>query len=132
MWVQRGVDLNAARAVFGTDLSGMNVAQVRAALLGKVGVEPAFSSCATCKGHGFTNKSVVYNIYCPRGTKMLYAEPFSAYGEGFGKNWNGKAKQTNFGTEAEIILQRNSKFRITKIERSGSKWFIDLEVIGQQ
>ncbi len=131
MWLQRGVDAMAVRAVFGVDLQGMTVKEARAALLGKVGVEPGFSSCGNSKGAGFSDKRVLYNIYCPRGTKMLYAEPFSHYGKGSGKDWDGKTKQSNFGYEAEIILQRGSRFRITKVERSGNNWYIDMEVIGQ-
>ena len=67
---------------------------------------------------------------------MLYCEPFSAYGGGNagsknGLNWDGKAKAKNFGYEAELLLQRGTKFRVIKVEYSHHKWYIDLEIIGQ-
>ena len=62
---------------------------------------------------------------------MMYAEPFSAFGNGTGRQWNGNDLQFSFGNEAEIILQQGTKFRITKIEKSNGKLYFDLEIIGQ-
>lgn len=131
IWLQRGVDGSSVRGMFGKDIDGMTVTQARSALVGKEGVEPGFSSCANSKGAGFSSRSIIYNIYCPKGTKMLYAEPFSGFGNGAGRSWDGISKQVHFGYEAEMILQRSTKFRILKVEKSGSKWYIDMEVIGQ-
>ena len=61
---------------------------------------------------------------------MIYAEPFSNYGLGSGLAWDGKSGQRTFGIEAEVILQQNTSFRITKIERS-DKLYIDMEIISQ-
>jgi hypothetical protein len=59
---------------------------------------------------------------------MMYAEPFSAYGNGNGLSWDGVSKQKNFGSEAEMIIQRGATYRITKIERGkGGKIYIDVE-----
>lgn len=132
MWLQRGVDGGSVRGIFGRDIDGMNVAQARSALVGQEGIEPGFSSCANSKGSGFAHRPIIYNIYCPKGTKMLYSEPFSGYGgSGAGLSWDGISKQTRFGSEAEMILQRSTKFRVLKVEKSGGKWYIDIEVIGQ-
>lgn len=131
MWLQRGVDINSVKGMFGRDISGMTVKQARSALVGKEGIEPGFSSCANSKGAGFSSRPIIYNIYCPRGTKMLYAEPFSGFGNGAGRSWDGISKQNHFGSEAEMILQRSTKFRVLKVEKTGSKWYIDIEVIGQ-
>ncbi|MDR1307101.1 MAG: ADP-ribosylglycohydrolase family protein [Treponema sp.] len=38
----------------------------------------------------------------------MYAEPFSSYGRGVGPDWNGIAKQADFGHEDEIIIQRDA------------------------
>jgi hypothetical protein len=136
MWVQRGVDTINVKSIFGIDLKFTDVSDAKKILLGKVGIEPAFSSCGDSKGSGFSSKDVIYNIYCPKGTKMLYCEPFSAYGGGNkgsknGLNWDGKAQAKKIGYEAELLLQRSTKFRITKVEYSHYKWYIDLEIIGQ-
>ena len=60
-------------------------------------------------------------------------EPFAAYGGGVtsGK-WDGISKQIAFSDEDETLLQRGSKFRITKIEKANGKWYIDLDLIGQE
>lgn len=128
MWLQRGVDYNGARGLLGVDLYSANPQT----LVGKVVTEKAFSSCGMAKGAGFDSRPVIYNIYCPKGTKMLYCEPFSAFGNGSGRAWDGVAKQSSIGYEAEILLQQGTTFRITKAEYSGGKWFIDMEVIAQK
>lgn len=128
MWLQRGVDYNGARGLLGVDLYSANPQT----LVGKVVTEKAFSSCGMAKGAGFDSRPVIYNIYCPKGTKALYCEPFSAFGKESGRAWDGVAKQSSIGYEAEILLQQGTTFRITKAEYSGGKWFIDMEVIDQK
>lgn len=130
LWVQRGVDNIGFKGLFGFDIESINIKNLKS-IHGKTGIEKAFSSCGLAKGTGFNSKKIIYNIYCTRGTKMLYAEPYSAFGLGSGKTWDGKAQQTNFGVEVEIILQRSTKFRIIKAEYNNGKYYIDLEVIGQ-
>lgn len=129
MWLQRGEGYSGFSGKFGVDLSGMTVKEAQS-LIGKIGEEKAFLSCADAKGSGFSG-NIIYNIYCPRGTKGLYAEPFSAYGNGSGISWDGVQTQASFGYEAEVLLQRGTKFRIAKITKQGSQWYVDLDVIGQ-
>ena len=62
---------------------------------------------------------------------MLYAEPFSAYGKGAGKDWDGESSQATFVHELETIIQRGTKFRITKVEKSSKGIFLDMEVVEQ-
>ncbi len=107
------------------------------ALVGKIGVDESFMSCGTNKNTYFGDKKVILNIYCPAQTRMIYAEPFSAFGYSHdngdykpGKNWNGDSKPTSMG-ENEIILQRGTKMRITKAEYTRGKWYIDCEVLSQ-
>ena len=129
MWLQRGEGYAGFTGKFGVDLSDMTVSEAQS-LIGKVGEEKAFLSCADAKGSGFSG-NIIYNIYCPKGTKGLYAEPFSAYGNGSGMSWDGMQSQSSFGYEAEVLLQRGTKFRIAKITKQDSQWYVDLEVIGQ-
>lgn len=132
MWVQRGVGTEGVRGVFNFDIAYKSIDEVRSSLMGKIGTEPAFSSCGVSKGAGFADRPVVYNIYCPRGTKMLYSEPFSAFGHGVKSHtWDGIQKQSDFGYEAEMVIQRGTQFRVTKVEKTGSRWFIDVEVVAQ-
>jgi hypothetical protein len=37
--------------------------------------DEGFVSCGSARGQGFSG--YIFNIYCPKGTKMLYAEPFT-------------------------------------------------------
>ena len=127
IWVQRGVDKTGFRGLFGFDIDDISVNNLK----GKTAVEKGFSSCSVIKGGGFENKAIIYNIYCPSGTKMLYAEPFSAFGMGPGKAWDGISKQNSFGGETEMILQRSTKFRIAKAEYKNGRYYVDLEVIEQ-
>lgn len=129
MWVQRGDDMVALKK-FG--LSNYNLATDTEvyALVGKTGTEGAFWSAGVSKGKGFPG-DIIFNIYMPKGTKAMYCEPFSAFGHGGGKSWNGISGQSSFGYESEILLQRGTTFRITKVEKSGGQWYIDLEVIAQ-
>lgn len=107
------------------------------ALVGKIGVDESFMSCGSNKSAYFGSKPVLLNIYCPTGTRMIYAEPFSAFGQKHdsgknapGKNWDGDSKPLTMG-ENEIIVQRGTKMRITKAEYTNGKWYIDCEILSQ-
>lgn len=75
---------------------------------------------------------MIMNIYAPKGTQMMYAEPFSAFGNGGGKSWDGISSQSTFGYESEMIIQRGASYTITKIEKTGGTIFIDVEVHPEQ
>ena len=106
--------------------------------MGAIGEQKAFTSTAHSKSWGFVNDgkkakaSVVYNIYCPKGTKGIYTEPYSCYGAmgSSGHTWDGVTK-LDVCKEVKVILQRGTKFRVTKAEYKGGQWFIDMEVIEQ-
>jgi len=105
-------------------------------LVGMIGTDGSFMSCGSCKNTYFTatgRKDVVYNIYCPKGTKGLYVQPFSSCGT-YGRGWDGiSASNPTVRSENEIILQRGTKMRITKAEWNAAdgKWYIDVEVLEQ-
>lgn len=129
MWLQRGDGMVALKKFGLTNWSNPTDADIKA-LLGAEGVEGAFWSAGVAKGKGFSG-DIIFNIYAPKGTKAMYCEPFSAYGNGKGKNWDGIAGQFSYGYESEILIQRGTKFKITKIEKSGGTWYIDVDIIEQ-
>lgn len=130
MWVQRGDDLISLKQ-FGTSPSPKD-SEIKN-LVGKQGVAGAFWSAGVAKGKGFDTKPVIYNIYMPKGTKAMYAEPFSKFGEGAQSPlWNGFEKQSSFGYEAEILIQRGTEYRVTKVEKNNGIWYIDIEVVKQE
>lgn len=136
VWLQRGVDHGGSAAFLGLDFSDMlnfSEEQMKKAVLGKVFTDDAFTSTATARGKGFPGN--IFNVYAPSGTKMLYAEPFSHYSPDDhttgGQNWDGKTPQGSFGSESEMIIQRGTSYRITKVEKSEYSWYFDMEVVGQ-
>lgn len=129
IWLQRGGGMVELKKYGLSNYASATDTEIMA-LVGKEGTEGAFTSAGVAKGKGLGGK-VIANIYAPRGTKMMYAEPYSSFGNGSGRSWDGIAKQSTFGTESEIILQRGTTFRVTKVEKSGNTWYIDVEVINQ-
>ena len=129
MWLQRGDGMVALKKFGLSNWSNPTDADIMG-LLGAEGVEGAFWSAGVAKGKGFSG-DIIFNIYAPRGTKAMYCEPFSAYGYGSGSSWDGFAGQGSFGYESEILIQRGTKFKITKIEKSGGQWYIDVDIIEQ-
>ena len=132
IWVNRGVGYNGMDKFFGIDANDfyLSESELAAKLVGTEPTEYGFMSTGVAKGKGFGGQ-IKLNIYCPEGTKMMYAEPFSAYGNGAGKSWDGISKQSSFGSESEMILQRGTQFKVKKVEKSNGTWYIDMDVIGQ-
>ena len=129
IWLQRGGGMVELKKFGLSNYAYATDAEIMA-LVGKEGTEGAFTSAGVAKGKGLGG-NIITNIYAPRGTKMMYAEPYSSFGNGSGRSWDGIAKQSTFGSESEIILQRGTTFRVTKVEKSGNTWYIDVEVINQ-
>lgn len=132
-WLQRGCRFKGMDKFFNVPmdrLQSATQAELEQLLLNTTPTECGFCSCGVAKGKGFSG-DIILNIYAPSGTQMMYVEPFSAFGNGGGKNWDGIAKQGSFGQESEIILQQGTKFRVTKVEKTPGMIYIDLEVIEQ-
>lgn len=133
MWFQRGVRFNGMDKFFNVPESLLRSGtqkELENALLDKVVTEYGFMSMGSAKGQGFSG-NIVLNIFAPKGTKMMYAEPFSGFGHGSGRAWDGIASQSYFGGEFETILQQNTQFKITKVERTRGTLYVDLDIIGQ-
>ncbi|WP_297172686.1 ADP-ribosyltransferase [uncultured Porphyromonas sp.] len=109
IWVQRGVASDGLKGFL-----GINSIEEKdlGSLIGTIVEDPAFTSCGAAKGTGFDGH--ILNIYCPKGSKMLYLDGRSAY-----------------TYENEILIQRGTKFRVAKVTRKGSQCFIDLEIVEQ-
>lgn len=133
-WLQRGCRFKGMDKFFNVPMDKLqhaSQAELEALLLGTTPTEYGFCSCGVAKGKGFSG-DIILNIYAPSGTQMMYVEPFSAFGNGSGKSWDGLKPQSSFGQESEIILQQGTTFRVTKVEKTPGTIYIDLEVIGQK
>lgn len=133
IWLNRGCRRSGMDKFFGVNPSDFDLSQdeLAAKILGTTPTEYGFMSTGVAKGSGFSGE-IKLNIYAPKGTKMAYVEPFSAFGDGAGKSWDGVSKQSSIGYEAEMLMQRNTQFRVIKVEKQGSQWYIDMEVISQR
>ena len=132
-WLQRGCRFKGMDKFFNVPMDKLQHAsqsELEALLLGTTPTEYGFCSCGVAKGKGFSG-DIILNIYAPSGTQMMYVEPFSAFGNGGGKSWDGLKPQSSFGQESEIILQQGTTFRVTKVEKTPGMIYIDLEVIGK-
>lgn len=101
-------------------------------LVGMEMQEGGFMSTDSRKGKGFNTRSVIMNIYAPKGTKAAYVEPFSAFGCGDKRSWDGVSRFSTYSSEHETLFQRGTRMRITKVYEEGGKTYIDCEVIGQE
>lgn len=130
MWLNRGSDTNAMDTFFELEEGGFTSLSddELQKLVGRSGRVGGFWSTSAAKGNGFSRKPVIINIYAPAGSNAIYAEPFSAFGGGDGLEWDGKSGQSYFGREFEVILQRGGSYKVTKIEHTGGKYYIDMEL----
>ena len=140
MWLQRGCSYHSFGKLFGISESDFDAVRDKGAKAifdlistsADYGQDKAFMSCGSSRGKGFTSKDVIMNIYCPKGTKMMYAEPFSDYGaSGAGAKWDGESGQYVFSGEDETLLQRGTMMVPRKVSIKGGKIYVDVDVIGQ-
>lgn len=93
----------------------------------------AFTSTGIAENAGF-DRDVMYKIYAPKGTRGIYAEPQSYYGNTISGEelYTVGHSKYGIGDEAEIILQRGTEFRITSIRKFGrGRYEIEMEIVDQ-
>ena len=148
MWMQSGKSIGAFNAIFDTRIDSarwVNEAELKS-LIGKEGRSDIFMSCHGARSGAFTKNTntgsandVILSIYMPQGTKGIYCEPFASFGDerNPGKrgikafDWDGKKRQELPSDQVEWLLQRGSKFRITKAYKANGKIYIDVDLIEQ-
>ena len=135
-WVVRGCDYNAMESFFGTsasELEGMGTDELKS-LVGMSNRIQSFVSTGAAAGKGFSGKPVAMEIFCPAGSEMMYAEPFSAYsGATNYDDWDGKKKQNYFGSEFEMILQRGGYYTASDVYKGDDgKMHVVLELHPEQ
>lgn len=136
VWVVRGCDYNAMESFFGTsasELEGMSTDELKS-LVGMSNRIQSFVSTGAAAGKGFSSKPVAMEIFCPAGSEMMYAEPFSAYsGATNYDEWDGKKEQNYFGSEFEMILQRGGYYTATDVYKGDDyKMHVVLELHPEQ
>nr|DAH71555.1 MAG TPA: minor capsid protein [Caudoviricetes sp.] len=134
-WVVRGCDYDAMESFFGTSaskLEGMSTDELKS-LVGVSNRIQSFVSTGAATGKGF-HRPVAMEIFCPAGSEMMYAEPFSAYsGATNYDDWDGKKKQNYFGGEFEMILQRGGYYTASDVYKGDDgKMHVVLELHPEQ
>lgn len=131
-FLYRGVDRWALSKMLGVDYTTLGK-QNPGAYIGKEISDNAFMSCSSAEGMGFDTSGVYLKIYCPAGTKAIYAEPFSKYGNGAKRDWDGESRQTSFSKEFETILQRGTRMQITNMSRDEyGSYSVECQVLAQE
>ena len=134
MWLFRGTNFDELDSLLGLpDGTFQNLVyadndKALAQYIGRIGVENGFTSTGGCFGTGFGGE-VKMKIYAPAGTEVMYCEPFSHYGSGSQYNWNGSTKQSNFGYEFEMLINRGYRKRIASIKRTGMSIEVEIEIL---
>lgn len=112
--------------------------ELNAALVGQRGKNNAFTSVGIAKDARWSG-NIWYNIYAPKGTKGIYAEPQSHYGNSMGGRdviYKKGSSYSSIGSEAEVIMQRGTEYRILairqKVDRRGNpEYEVDMEIVAQ-
>ena len=128
---RRGISWSAAANMLGIPADSATK-EVLDALVGATVGDKGFMSCGAAAGTGF--EGVTLSLYLPKGTKAVYAEPFSKYGmTSPSKLWDGKKEADGIGKECELLLQRGSQFRVLGFETddNGHVKSISLVLTGQ-
>lgn len=113
-------------------------AELDAALVGQRGKNNAFTSVGIAKDAMWSG-NIWYNIYAPKGTKGIYAEPQSHYGQSMGRKdviYKKGSSYSGIGSEAEVIMQRGTEYRILAIRQKKDRWGdpeyeVDMEIVAQ-
>ena len=134
----RGVDYSALQAMceqFNMPYSKSKLEEMSARKLGEVLVgrtitEQGFSSCSSGGQSKYGDSKVQMHILCPKGTKGIYAEPYSNWGQKWSES---KAVEPPpvIRDENETILQRGTSFHIDHVVKGGENIAIWVRVVGQ-
>ncbi len=140
IWMQSGKSESAFNTIFGINIRRADLSS----LVGREGTSSLFMSCHAARDGAFTKgastgdtNNVVLSIFVPKGTKGAYMEPFASWGDSKrgaeGYKWDGKKRNDAPSDQVEYLLQRGTKFKITKAEWDpvNCKWYVDVDVIEQ-
>lgn len=142
VFLVRGSDKNGFAGIIEGSLFSFDDAQkilnsdistIKTALEGQTFQNHAYTSTGIASGTGFGG-DVLYEIYAPKGTKAIYAEPTSYFGDTIGMNeklYKAGQEYYRVGGEAEVILQRGTQFRITEITDDYGTLRVKMEVVNQ-
>lgn len=147
MLVARGQGINLTANQFGVkdELFEQDVETVRRELIGRVAHDNAGLATSLTDSKGdYGKRDIIMKIYCPKGTKAVYAEPFAEYGyhgrlgasasyyKG-GHYWDGVSKPSGYSTQMEMIVGGgvNLRCRDVQFDTKTHQWTISYDCVGQ-
>ena len=141
MYLSRGSDIDGLAGLLEGDqftyeqameiIRSGDVQKMKQVFTGQEFTNHAYTSTGIAQDAGFRGK-VKYEIYCPKGTKGIYAEPQSAYGYTSRNSlYQPGMSYNSVGKEAEMILQRGTTFRITDVTEEYGTIKVKMEVVYQ-
>ena len=113
----------------GEEITDELVDMLNLSVVGNPLKDEGFMSAAVAEGKGFMNRPVLFRILLKKKTRAIYAEPFSRFGAGAGKDWDGLSPQTYFSSEDEIIIQKGGTLKFLQFHNQNGKLIIDCELI---
>ena len=142
VWTERGTNIHKASSSLGIDEERLKRAmndpeelvKIQEELIGTSKVQEGFLSTSPARGASYASGGgACFNLYLPKGSKAMYVEPISMYGsgeysEGKYKGWDGSDNDPPCNGEFEMIVQRGSNFKFTKIYVEDNTLYIDAEV----
>ena len=142
VWTERGTNLSKAASSLGIDEDRLEqafhnsdvLAEIQRELIGTSKVQDGFLSTSPAKGASYADvQAVCFNLFLPKGSKAMYVEPISMYGSGqyssgLYKGWDGKDHNPECNGEFEMIVQRGSSYRFTRIYVADNTLYIDADV----
>lgn len=134
MQLIRGCNYSGMDKMLGVSLSWLQNASDSElqSLVGGKATDYGFMSTGCADGKGFDHKDVIMTIYAPKGTKGMYVEPFSMYGEGAkGTYWDGEEKFHYYGGEQEVVLQRSTTLQVKSVKRANGRLYLEMQVVNQ-
>ena len=130
----RGVDQWGASDIFGDDIfeEGFDLES----LIGRELTDEGFMSTTSLSNKNrekgqeceFLNKSLVFEIFTPKGTEALYVAPVSRSGDNK-RDYSSPLKNAN---EMETIVQRGTTMKVTGVEKRGNQIVVKTSIIGQK
>lgn len=122
------------RSVFGFSIGNATIEQLQSTV-GKTYKMNQFGSFSAEANGGF-NRPARIILTAPKGTKMMYVEPFSMHGvstsdKNRGKKWNGQKQKVESHGENEVILQRGTSYKVNRVEQKDGKNYIYATVVKQ-
>lgn len=125
IWVRRGTSASGVAGLLNIDIDKLSDVSVQQGLIDSLCTEKGFMSTGVAEGAGFPGINL--KICLPKGTKAIYAEPFSQYGNtNSNGTWDGIQKGIGVGPEAELIVQRNSTLKVKEIKSDSSGRITDI------